>query len=183
MARFKVDPDSGTAYFCTCTIVGWLSIFQNPNYFKIITDSLQYCREHKGIRLNGYVIMPNHLHLILWPVMGVNLSNVLRDFKRHTARRIIELLIKDDHVSFLKFFERAAELLANEECEHKVWRAGFHPEEIHSQQWFDQKLRYIHENPVRKGLVDLPEHWRYSSARNYERGDHSVIEVDFIEWY
>jgi REP element-mobilizing transposase RayT len=181
MGRYKVDPEGGTPYFCTCTIMGWLAVFNAPPYFQIIIDSLNYCRQHKGILLNGYVIMPNHLHLILLPLQGIDLSGVMRDFKRYTSRAITKQLQADKHVSFLRFFERAA-AAAGGKSDYKVWREEFHPEELHTRKWFEQKLRYIHENPVRKGFVDEAAHWRYSSARNYEHGDHSVIEVDFLDW-
>ncbi|HEY5614884.1 MAG TPA: transposase, partial [Bacteroidota bacterium] len=64
---------------------------------------------------------------------------------------------------------------------YKVWQQGSHPEAITSQKFFVQKLNYIHENPVRKGYVEKPEHWVYSSARNYFLGDDTIIKIDKLE--
>lgn len=181
MGRFKVDPSSGCPYFVTCTVMGWVSVLNAAPYFQIIVDSLNYCRQHKGILLNGYVIMPNPLHLILTALLGVDLTSVMRDFKRHTSKAITTQLRSDGYASFLRFFERAGDF-AGGRADFKVWQDEFRPEELRTQKWLKQKLAYLHNNPVRKGFVDSPEQWRYSSARNYLLDDHSVIAVDFPEW-
>ena len=58
----------------------------------------------------------------------------------------------------------------------------FDDEVIRSEKWFFQKLNYIHNNPVKAGLVEMPEDWSYSSGRNYINGDHSVIKIDIFEF-
>ncbi|MBM4067104.1 MAG: transposase, partial [Planctomycetes bacterium] len=64
------------------------------------------------------------------------------------------------------------------ESDYQVWQEGIHPQLILNEEMLMQKIEYIHYNPVRHGLVDAPEHWRYSSSRNYLLNDHSVIPVD-----
>jgi hypothetical protein len=69
-----------------------------------------------------------------------------------------------------------------ERGQNKIWQEGYHPVAIKSKTFFNEKLDYIHYNPVKKGFVEKPEHWKYSSARNYLLGDDSLIVIDKIEW-
>ena len=160
-------------YFCSDTIVGWQYVFTSPAMFNVIIDSLKFCSSKKGLRLHGYVIMPNHIHSIVSARDG-NLSDILRDFKRFTSDKISERLLNK---RLDKYFASAARREGKGNV-HKVWQRGSHPEAIVSQEFFLQKLNYIHENPVRKGYVRQPEHWLYSSARNYLLNDDAVIRID-----
>lgn len=166
-------------YFCTDTIVGWQYIFTSPPFFETIIQSLKFCQSEKGLRVHGYVIMPNHLHTILSARDG-NLSDILRDFKRFTSKSISQLLEETQNSKLLKYFSSAAKRIGRGN-EFKIWQIGSHPEAIISHEFFSQKLNYIHENPVRKGFAEQPEHWRYSSARNYILNDHSILKVDIVE--
>lgn len=165
-------------YFCTDVIVDWLYVFTMPDYFQMIIEALQYCQTHKGLRLHGYVVMPNHIHTIL-SACEMNLSDILRDFKRFTSRQITEMLTLQNKWKILKAFSKAARA-AGEGNDFKVWQNGSHPIAVASNKFFEQKLEYLHDNPVRKGYVRQPEDWLYSSASNYVHGDHSLIKVDFL---
>lgn len=142
----------------------------------IVIASLTFCREQKRLRLHAYVILDNHLHLM---VSSENLSQVIRDFKRHTAKEILAVARQDNKQWLLKQFEffKGAH---KGESQHQVWQEGFHPQAITGEEMLRQKLDYIHYNPVRLGLVDRPEDWRYSSARNYF-GQEGVLEIDLVE--
>jgi putative transposase len=166
-------------YFCTDTIVGWQSVFTSPDSFEIIIKSLDHCRNEKGLRVHGYVIMPNHIHTILSARDG-NLSDILRDFKRFTSTEISQLLRSVNNQRLLKYFSTAARTVGKGNI-FKIWQSGSHPEAITTPQFFFQKLNYIHDNPVRKGYVARPEHWLYSSARNYLLNDQSILAVDMVE--
>ena len=61
---------------------------------------------------------------------------------------------------------------------NQVWQEGFHPKLITSEKMLLQKIEYIHNNPVKRGIVSLPEHWMFSSARNLILNDHSIIQID-----
>jgi putative transposase len=171
--------DSHSPFFCTDVIVGWQYVFTSPEFFLAIIDSLQYCRDKKGLRLHGYVIMPNHVHSIVSATDG-NLASIIRDYKRHTSWKILELLGETRNRRLLKYFHAVAK---REERgnEHKIWQSGSHPILIESDGFFEQKLQYLHNNPVVKGYVERPEDWKFSSARNYELGDHSIIKIDSLE--
>jgi REP element-mobilizing transposase RayT len=74
-------------YFCTDVICGWQYVFTPPEFFQIIINSLIYCRNEKGLYVQGYVIMPNHVHTIL-SALNNNLSDIIRDYKRFTSKKI-----------------------------------------------------------------------------------------------
>jgi putative transposase len=166
-------------YFCTDTVVGWQNVFTSPDSFDIITKSLDHCRKEKGLRIHGYVIMPNHAHIILSARDG-NLSDILRDFKRFTSTEISQMLQSMNNQRLLKYFSIAARRVGKGNT-FKIWQSGSHPEAISTREFFYQKLNYMHDNPVRKGYVARPEHWLYSSARNYLLDDQSILLVDMVE--
>ncbi len=178
MKPFRFDKEHAF-FFCTDTIVGWQYVFTAPAYFECIIDSLKYCQKKKGLRLHAFVIMPNHLHTIVSAVDG-NLSDITRDFKRFTSENITKMLRTAGNGRLLSFFAEAARF-DKKGNESKIWQAGSHPEAIETGRFFDQKLRYIHENPVRKGFVKNAEDWLYSSARNYCLHDDSVIKIDYLD--
>lgn len=174
-SRYKVA-ELKYPHFITCTIVGWLPVFTRARYLDIITASLTFCRQQKGLRLHAYVILDNHLHLV---VSSDNLSQVIRDFKRHTAKEILAIARQENKLWLLKQFE-FCKSGHKSHSHHQVWQEGFHPQAITTDDMLRQKLEYIHDNPVKLGLVDRPEDWRYSSARNY-LGQDGVLEIDLIE--
>ncbi len=88
MKRYNIFNHETTYYYSTCTITAWLPIFQEEHYFNIIIESLKYCQENKGLYLLGYVIMPSHIHLITSNNENTTLSNIMRDFRQYTSKKI-----------------------------------------------------------------------------------------------
>jgi len=169
--RYRVTEPGN--YFLTMTIVEWIPVFIGVEACNIIVDSLKYCRAHKGLLIRAFVIMENHIHLI---AEAPDLPRVVQDFKRHTAGEIIrhaEATGKAWQLSQFAFHRKPHLSSARQ-----VWQEGYHPQRLLSPEMRAQKTAYIHNNPVRRGYVDLPEHWRYSSARNYLGDTHTVLEVD-----
>jgi REP element-mobilizing transposase RayT len=151
------------AYFMTCTIVSWLPVFTRPETVNIVFDSWRFLQRERGFQLFGYVILENHLHLI---ASSSDLSKDMKDFKSFTARQIIELLRERGVIMLLEQLE-LFKARHKTESTYQVWEEGNHPEQIQGEEMMLQKLEYIHNNPVKRGYVDVPEHWRYSSVRNY----------------
>jgi REP element-mobilizing transposase RayT len=178
MSQWKVLPGVDL-YYTTTTIVGWEHVFAGFPYFDAILDSLRFCISNKGLHLHAYVIMPNHAHYILSADEGKSLSDIMRDFNTHTSREITRLLEADSRIELLKVFVDAA-AQDGRGNKYKVWQDGYHPIALATPDFAAQKLNYLHDNPVRKGYVDRPEHWRYSSARNYLLGDESMIKVELL---
>ena len=181
MKRYKVHRELYNLYFSTSTIVDWLPVFTTDSYFSIIVNSLKYCQSQKGLNIVAYVIMPEHIHLVTSNPEEGSLSDITRDLKRFTSKEITRQLERDNEVSLLNVLQKSA-AKGRGNTEYKVWQDGFHPEAIYSETFLNQKVEYIHYNPVRRGLVSRPEEWRYSSARNYTSHDETIIEVDtFLE--
>jgi REP element-mobilizing transposase RayT len=168
----------GETYFTTFTVVDWVDIFSRKPYRDILLDSLSFCRKEKGLKVFGYVVMTNHMHTIIRAKHN-NLPNVIRDFKRHTAHRIIETMdqIPESRKDWmLKRFEFAARSNVRN-GHHQVWYHDNRAELILTEPFFRQKLGYIHMNPVKAGWVEKPSDWLYSSARNY-MGLPGLIDID-----
>ncbi len=172
--RFKVH-DGLYPHFVTSTVLHWIPVFCRADYFMILADSLVYCAEHKGLMIHAYVLMPNHFHMICSQPEGL-ISDVMRDLKRHTSTTLLRKLDADGRHLWLRAFAR------NDASHPKVWQDAFHPEQVHSHPFFEQKANYIHANPVRAGYVEEAEHWKHSSAGVYQGDGRSVIPITFIEW-
>lgn len=166
------------AHFVTSTVIHLIPVFRRQEYFRVLTDSFIYCIEHRGFHIHAFVIMPDHFHLICSQQDG-DISGVIRDIKRFTSRQLIQLLVRDHaYAPWLTAMRNAA----RGEAEAKLWDDEFHPEQVHSEPFFQQKCAYIHENPVRAGYVEDPSQWRYSSACLYYEGREPVIPIEPLVW-
>jgi REP element-mobilizing transposase RayT len=159
-------------YFLTCTVVGWLPVFTRPSAAEVILDSLRYLQTRERLSLFAYVILENHLHLI---AQSPTLANTIARVKSFTARRVIDLLQERAEETLLRQLrtERAPH---KADREFQFWQEGSHPKQIVGDEMMGQKVEYIHRNPVKRGYVDDPTHWWYSSARNYA-GVPGLIDV------
>lgn len=175
MSSWKIHDDT-QFYFLTSSIVHWMPIFIEHRLFSLVTENLAYCTENKDLTIHGYVIMPNHIHLL---VNSSNLSNIMRDFKSFTSKQITDQLKKENRSFQLKIFRSAAEQDDKSE-DYRIWQQGFYPIGIESESFHKQKLNYIHNNPVKKGFVTKPEYWFYSSARNYAGLQNYPLEVEIL---
>ncbi len=179
MARYKIIDDNGI-YFTSHTVVEWLPIFQEQKYFEIVVRSLKYRQDNKGLCIFGYVVMLTHFHLMAQTEEGVKFQDVMRDTKEFTSKQISSQLEKDGQSLSLYVFKKAAEKEKGKR-KYKVWQDEYDFQIIYTNNVCRQKLRYMHDNPVHKGFVRMPECWRYSSARNYILGDNSVLSIERIE--
>jgi len=175
--RWKVH-EPRSPYFVTSSVVHLIPVFRRDAYFRILTDSMAHCIRQRRLRIHAFVIMPDHFHAICSQVAG-DLSGVIRDLKRFTSRGLYAQLVRDyAYLPWLAAMRNAA----RGESEAKVWDDEFHPEQIHTQPFFQQKCDYIHANPVRAGYMDAPSQWQYSSACLYYEGREAVIPVEPLEW-
>ncbi len=175
--RYKTVPDIKT-YFVTSTIVDWIPLFSRPELAEIVIESLNFLHNKQRMRIHAYVIMEEHLHLIS---SADNYAAEMRNFKSYTARMILDFIEKKNWKFYLQKLTEA-KMKFKYMQEYQVWQEGFHPQLIRDVEMYQKCLEYIHMNPVKRGYVDTPEHWRYSSARNY-MGESGVVEVDVIEPY
>jgi len=175
-SRYKIFCDEGV-FFITSTIVDWIPVFCNKKYFEILIDAIEYSQKNKGLKVYAYVILDNHFHMI---VSGNRLTNIIRSIKSYTAKEIIKQLRKEKKHSILDQF-KGNKLNHKKECTYQIWQEGYHPQAIISEDMLEQKVDYIHLNPVKRGLVLEAEQWKYSSAEYYESGRQGVIKIDEIE--
>lgn len=157
-------------------------MFYSEPAFQVVTQSLRYCHDNKGLRVNAYVIMPTHLHAIVFhPGNDTELlSSDLDDFRRFTGRALLDLADSNMPAAFSQVFRNAA----GPDQARRFWQPTRHPVAIQSQNFWRSKVDYLHANPCRKGLVLYPEDWRYSSARYYGGAGNAVddVVVTDLEW-
>lgn len=172
---YKIHEKEGL-YFLTFQIVGWVDIFTRKIYKDIVIKSFKYCQEHKGLKLFAYVIMSNHIHLMVQSE-AADLSGFIRDFKNYTSRKFLEI-INTEEESRSKWMKIVFQFHGKYKPKqtNQFWTHNNHAELIYSQKFIEQKLEYIHNNPVKAGIVAKPEDYIYSSAGNYA-GLESVIDV------
>lgn len=164
---YQIHKQEG-AHFMTLIIVEWVDVFIREKYKQILCDRLNYCVEKKGLEIFCYVIMTSHIHLIA-RVKNSDLSNVMRDFKKFTSGTLINeiRLGRESRKEWLlKIFEQGGEKQTKKSA-HQLWHYNNHAEEVNSPTFTLSKIKYIHNNPVMEGIVEFPEHYYYSSARDY----------------
>jgi REP element-mobilizing transposase RayT len=166
------------AYFITITAVNWIDIFTRKEQKFMLINSLDYCIKNKGLEVYAYCVMPSHVHLICRADDGLLLSDLIRDFKKFTSKKVIEIIQTKPESRrewLLEMFAKACEHLSRDQ-KFKVWQDGYHAEILESEKFTYQKLNYIHNNPVVDRIVEYPEDYLFSSARNYADKE-SFLEV------
>jgi REP element-mobilizing transposase RayT len=161
--------NQAAVHFITFAVVEWVDVFTRKDYRDIVLESIKHCQTKRGMLLHGWCIMSNHLHLMV-SARNNDLSDILRDFKKFTSKQIIKAIQDNEHESrkeWMLFIFRKEGERNSRNNEFQFWRQDNHPKEIYSPAFVFQKLNYIHNNPVEAGIVDRPEEYLYSSARDY----------------
>jgi len=181
--KYKIRNQQGI-YFVTFTIIRWIDVFIRRQYRDIMIDSLIFCQKNKGLMLYAYCIMSNHIHLIIGTSGKYKLEFIIRDIKKYTAFRIIKTIQNNPSESrrewLLKLFESAGSSNKHN-TKFQFWQQHNHPIELSTNEMIDQKLNYIHNNPVKAGIVTIPENYLYSSAINYAGFPEKLLDVILIE--
>lgn len=173
--------DQSKAHFITATVVDWIDIFSRKIYRDCIVESLKYSIKNKNLIVYGYVIMSNHIHLIIQAEDG-NLSDILRDFKKFTSNTILKLIQSEPESRrewMLERFKNATKSHSRNK-NYQFWQYGNHAEEIYSENFLWSKLNYIHSNPVKAGIVKKAHYYIYSSASNYINSK-GIIDVTIVD--
>src|SRR5882757_9558828 len=156
-SKYKTGEDA-VPHFVTFTVVGWVDVFSTEMYKQVFIESLQYCIANKGLQLHAWVIMTNHVHLIISSNSN-KLEDIVRDLKKFTSRQIILAITKNAGESrkewMLNMFRYAAGNNNNNTL-HQFWKQDYHPIELNTNEKLQQRLNYLHKNPVRSGLVWEP---------------------------
>ena len=169
MSRKYKFRDQNATYFVSFATVYWLDIFTRPGYKNILVDAINYCIKNKGLIVYGWGIMTNHVHMII-ATEDEKLQDIIRDLKGFTSREIIKAISENQQESrrewLLWMMNRAGQKNGNNK-KYQFWLQHNQPIVLHNTDIFEQKLNYIHNNPVEEGFVENPEDYPYSSAKDY----------------
>ena len=144
------------AYFITARLAHGLSVFKEEHCCSLLLQDINFYRLEFHYQLYGYVIMPDHLHLIIQPSLMADISTVMNKIKGHSSFTI------NKHLGRIG----------------KLWQKGYYDHIIRNGKDFEEKINYIHKNPVRAGLSENMQDFKFSSYRNYYLGDKSSIKID-----
>jgi len=170
--RWKHD-DSTTMYFCTFTCYNWLPLIEKVNGYDIVYKWFDYLKDH-GFGTVAYVIMPNHVQTIhYFPESGFNLNKIIGNAKRFMAYELIKRLEQANEQDTLNYLASAVTEREKKKGQlHKVFTDSFDAKGIFNEKFFNQKLKYIHRNPVSgkwKLVIDYTD-YEHSSTSFYETG-------------
>lgn len=168
-------------YFVSFATVYWIDVFVREQYFEKLVESLDYCRIEKGMEIYCWCIMPSHVHLI-FKAKENNPGELLKSFKTYTSKALQKAIEEHGQESrkdwLLWLMKRAGEKNSNI-TNRQFWQQNNKPIELWSEEVIDQKVDYIHNNPILSGFVLEAHHWKYSSAIDYSGGK-GVLNIDFV---
>ena len=181
MARFITNL-TDNPFFLTLTVVDWVDIFTRPTYRHIFTDSLNYAVDNKGLHLYAWVLMSNHAHLVASAGAGFQLSDILRDMKKHTSKQIVASIksVPESRADWMLYRFQYAGRFDSKIKEYRFWQEGNFPRQCIMSHFLWQKIDYTHLNPVRAEIVAEPHHYLYSSAIEYAGGK-GLVKVTVLE--
>jgi len=170
--RWDVPWDAHCLTFSCFQLRPFLAGRQSPGWF---LESVQAARAQGLFDLWGYVIMPEHVHLLILPTHGTRISFILSAIKQPVARTAVKWAELNRPV----FLEQMTERRPGGKCTRRFWHpGGGYDRNLRSTKDVHEKLRYIHENPVRRGLVERAREWAWSSWRAWQEGVDEPIPID-----
>jgi len=182
MSRNYKIRDQEKLYFISFATVIWIDVFVRREYKDIMVDSLKYCIDNKGPELYAWCIMASHVHLIIG-TQGEKMEDIIRDLKKFTSKALRKAISENIQESrrawMLWMFERAWKRNANNDG-FQFWQQHNQPIELWNNEVMQQKLDYLHNNPVEAGFVEEPWEYLYSSAKDYS-GKKGLIDIKLLE--
>lgn len=182
MSRNYKFLDQEKSYFISFATVYWIDVFIRPSYKDIIVDSIKYGIGEKGLIVHAWVIMTSHIHMII-RTEKEQMQDIIRDLKKFTSKTIIKAIQDNPAESrkewMLRMFEKAGGKNSNNK-KYQFWQQHNNPIELYNNEIMDQKLDYLHDNPVKAGFVNEAHQYTYSSAIDYCGGKGMVL-IEFLE--
>lgn len=179
--KYKFRNPDGT-YFVTYAVVGWVDVFTRDVYRKIFIENLNWYSKNKGLVIYAWVLMTNHVHMILSRKERHKLEDIMRDLKKHTSVNTIKAIESNSTESrklwMLKIFKEAG-IANSQNTNYQFWQHGNHPVELYNNRLMEQKLDYIHENPIKHGFVNKAENYDWSSAQDYA-GIKGLVDIELL---
>lgn len=182
MSRKYKFHDPNQLYFVSFSVVYWIDLFIRNEYKQIMLDSWRHCQHYKGLDIYAWCIMTSHIHMIIGAYNN-KLENIMHDMKRHTSEKLKESIINNPKESRRTWILELMKKAGQQNChnrEFQLWQQDSHPIQLPTLKIAHQKLDYTHNNPVVSGIVEKPEDYLYSSARNYV-GLKGLIDIILLE--
>ncbi len=183
-SHLRREDEPGDVHFWTISSFRRLTFFQDDGVKRVLCDGLRGMQEKFGICLIGYVIMPEHVHVLLYPHprgsdQPVKMSRLLQAFKQHTGfygkARLRDVWCQQRRLWSAPLMDWAYGRYGDQ----AIWTERGHDGNLRTHEDVLARLDYCHKNPVARELVRHPEEWAWSSWRFYERGDRSVLAMDW----
>lgn len=177
MKLFK-SKEPNLVHYVTAVTFARTPVFMDEECCTLFIEALSDTRAKNPFKLVGYVLMPDHFHLLANPI-ELNITTVVGKLKGRAASQILKLLRAKDRTRTLKRLQLLRPLASGQT--HAVWLQDFSSIDIWSHKFIRQKLDYIHMNPVRAGLCDHPAKWRWSSYHAYLPHETGSVPIE-IDW-
>jgi putative transposase len=165
----------GDAHHLTFSCYKRLPLFSKHRSCKWMLQALQLGREKHQYDLWAYVIMPEHVHIVLWPHPDIKIASILKTLKQSVSKRALLWL----HNNSPKFLFRLEDIQPNGDRSYRFWqRGGGYDRNLRSLLDIYKKVDYVHANPVRRGLTTRPETWLWSSCFAWKTGKDVPMPID-----
>lgn len=174
--------ESHVPHFVTTSVINWVDALSRPEHKDIIINSLKFCIENKGLVVHAWVIMNNHIHLVIRAGNDAPLADIMRDFKKHTAKKLLEAIDtpNESRKSWMMWLFSSAGKQNPNNHSYQFWQQDNHPIMLTKGVEIQQKIDYIHDNPVRAGIVYEPDGYMYSSAIDYYRQQPGLLPIETL---
>jgi putative transposase len=171
--------DPGHAHELTFTCQGRLPLLNRDPTRQWLVESIDRVRRELNYGVLAYVIMPEHVHLLVWPKeQDYNISHFLKRVKQSVSRRAKTWLVENDPAWLKKL------IIKNKDGqkEFRFWLSGGgYDRNVTSKEALGEMIQYIHNNPVRRGLAKKPTDWQWSSSSWHEEGRKGPLEIDPLD--
>ena len=182
-SRLQRHDEPNQIHFITCSCFRRLQFFRHDNVRLTFINAMKRVRARFNIRWIGYVIMPEHVHLLVAPqARGASeitpisrVLNALKGASGHDGKEALREVWRRNH----SLGTRALDAWATGAGAKAIWKPRGYDFNVVRDNTLLSKLEYVHKNPIRRGLVDRAEQWRWSSFRYYDSGEDSLIEMDW----
>ncbi len=188
--------EPGHIHFITARTFKNIPFFKDEKCCKLFLENLKFYRTKFDLKIHAYCIIPNHVHLLTYfdldKYPNLTVSQIMQNIKSAAARQIINYYktksgsrepLLSARIPGTEQGLRATRTRRGHKrgLKYQIWQSGFYDFNIYSDKKFEEKLKYIHDNPIKHGLTDNISKYKYCSWRNYELNDHSIFKIDYPE--
>ena len=181
-SRGRYFPPGQLQFITDCTYRR-TRLFDSQRFRCTFIEVLGGLRQERGFRLMGWVLMPEHYHLLFRPEPAERTSAIMQELNKQTAQAILETLRGHQQHAWCRKMLTNLRLppTVHSDARYRLWQPRFYPFNVYSEKKYREKMDYMHNNPVTRGLVASPDQWPWSSFRFYYLNDSSILRMDRLE--